>query len=478
MHNLSLVWLRRNLRLEDNKPMASAIANSHKIQPIFIFDKLILERFTNPNDRRLSFLMATLFGINKQLTKKGGKLLVFYGNSTSIIARIASSIRASAVYADQDFEPENIKRDRIIEDQLSGICQLKLLCDHLLFHPDHITNKGGKPFKVYTPYMKVFRAALRDETIKEATYSFTNKLYQSAFDSSNNTDYQVVNLDSGIENALKQIGYNYQKDSVWSVENPKKYLEDFVHKKINTYAYNRDFLYKEGTSSLSPYIRFGLISIRECYRQAFREENAEKWINELIWREFYATILYHFPHTQNLEFQPKFQNTLPWRQDSELLERFYLGKTGFPIVDAAVRQLLTDGWMHNRARLIVASFFSKNLFLDWRLGEEFFAQHLMDYDLSSNVGGWQWASSCGTDAQPFFRAFNPITQGQKFDFGAEYVKKYVPELENAPSKLIHNQKAVENNFAGKYNYPAPIVDYKESRDYSLAIFRSIKAVKT
>ncbi len=474
MHNLSLVWFRRNLRLEDNKVLAAALNNSHQIQPVFIFDELILKRFDNPNDRRLSFIMATLVKINENLIKKGGKLLILYGNSTVIIPKLAQAIGAKAVYADEDFEPDTIKRDKLIDEQLKDICDFELIHDHLLFRPSHILNKQGKPFKVFGPYMKAFRALLNDQVIRKFHYQLEGKLLPVSKISSNEY-YQVVDLDAGIKSALAQIGYNYRKDLVWPVGDGKKRLENFIYKKIHKYEYARNFLAQDGTSSLSPYLRHGLLSIRECYRSALQEENNHKWINELIWKEFYATILYYFPYTQNLEFQVKFQGTLPWRSDPELLAKFCAGQTGFPIIDAAVRQLLIDGWMHNRARLIVASFFSKNLFLDWRLGEEFFAQYLMDYDLASNVGGWQWASSCGTDPQPFFRIFNPVTQGLRFDPDAEYIKKYVPELRDAPIKLLHNQKAIENNFAGKYKYSLPIIDYQQSRANSLAAFRSARS---
>ncbi len=228
-----------------------------------------------------------------------------------------------------------------------------------------------------------------------------------------------------------------------------------------------------GTSRLSPYLRFGLVSVRECMRQALSSANAEGWINELIWREFYHMILYHFPHTPMLEFQPQYQGTIAWSQDRTLLQAFTQGRTGYPVVDAAMRELLTTGWMHNRARMIVASFMTKDLLLDWRLGEEHFAQHLMDYECASNVGGWQWAASTGTDAQPYFRIFNPVLQSKKFDPEGTYIRTYVPELAMLPDKDLHEPWVR----ARPANYPPPIVDHFEMRDRALAMFKQAEQKK-
>ncbi|MGX6960332.1 MAG: cryptochrome/photolyase family protein [Rickettsia endosymbiont of Pentastiridius leporinus] len=442
MNKISIVWLRRNLRLRDNKSFAAAIRNSDKILPIFIFDTTILERFKNPRDRRLSFIANTLCLINDELKKLKGKLLIFHGDPLDIIPKLASSLKIENIYADADYESSNIERDQKVQELLDGNCTLHLYCDHLLAPPDKVLTKENKPYKVYTPYMHAFRKFIADhdsleqnKLLTEYSYNLEGKLYIPK-----DISLQTVDLNIGASETLKQIGYVYKEDELWQPKNAENVLDKFIARRINSYKINRDFLYLNGTSTISPYLRFGLISIRECYRKAFSASSnlgTVTWINELIWREFYATILYHFPNTVNQEFQEKYRRKIPWNNKQEYFDKFINAETGYPIIDAAVKQLLCDGWMHNRARMIVASFFSKNLLLDWRKGEEFFAQYLMDYELASNVGGWQWASSCGTDAQPYFRIFNSYTQGKNFDPDAEYIKKYLPTLKNVPPHIIH-----------------------------------------
>lgn len=475
MNKLSIVWLRRNLRLQDNKSFAAALCNSDKILPIFIFDTTILERFKNPYDRRLSFLANTLCLINEELKKLKGKLLVFHGDPIDIIPKIVSSLKIEAIYADADYEPSNIERDQKVGKLLGDT--LHLYCDHLLIKPDKILKKDNKPYKVYTPYMQAFRKFISDngtiahnKLLTQYCYNLEGKLYTPK-----DIELSTIDLNKGESEILKQIGYIYKEDELWQPKNAKSVLDKFIARRINNYKTNRDFLYLNGTSTISPYLRFGLISIRECYRKAFAVSSSPSsitWINELIWREFYAAILYHFPNTVNEEFQEKYRHKIPWSKREEYFDKFINAETGYPIIDAAVKQLVWDGWMHNRARMFVASFFSKNLLLDWRKGEEFFAQYLMDYELASNVGGWQWASSCGTDAQPYFRIFNPYTQGKNFDADSEYIKKYLPTLKNVPSHIIHNV-----NFHKMYdNYPKPIVDYGLSRARAIETFKKMTEI--
>lgn len=472
-----MVWLRRNLRLHDNKSFAAAIRNADKILPVFIFDTSILERFKNPHDRRLSFLANTLCLINDELKKLKGMLLVFYGEPLKIIPKIVSSLKIEDIYADEDYEPSNIERDKKIKQLLGDNCTLHLYCDHLLIRPAQVLTKENKPYKVYTPFMQAFRKFIGDNGIlahnkllTQYSYNLEDKLVIPK-----DIALTIIDLNKGESKVLKQIGYFYKEDELWKPKNAQNILNKFITNRINNYKTNRDFLYLNSTSTISPYLRFGLVSIRECYRKAFNTASNPgniTWINELIWREFYATILYCFPCTVNEEFIAKYRNKIAWNNNKEYLDKFINAATGYPIIDAAVKQLLCDGWMHNRTRMIVASFFSKNLLLDWRKGEEFFAQYLMDYELSSNVGGWQWASSCGTDAQPYFRIFNPYTQGKIFDPDAEYIKKYLPTLKNASPHIIHNI-----NFHTIYydNYPKPIVDYGLSRARALAVFKEIKS---
>jgi len=475
MGRISVVWLRRNLRLLDNKSFAAALRNSDKILPIFIFDTTILERFKNPHDRRLSFLANTLCLINDELKKLKGKLFIFHGNPLDIIPQLAYSLKIETIYTDEDYEPSSIERDKKVQEILGDNCKLQLYCDHLLVKPDKVLTKDNKPYKVYTPYMNAFRKFIADngdkthnKLLTEYSYNLEGKLYNLK-----DIELKTIDLERGESEALKQIGYIYKEDKLWQPKNAQNVLNKFITNRINRYKIDRDFLYLSGTSTISPYLRFGLISVRECYRKALNVSSnpgSITWINELIWREFYAAILYHYPNTANEEFMEKYRHRIPWNNKKEYFDKFVNAETGYPMIDAAVKQLVGDGWMHNRARMIVASFFSKNLLLDWRKGEEFFAQYLMDYELASNVGGWQWASSCGTDAQPYFRIFNPYTQGKNFDPDAEYIKHYLPTLKNIPPAIIHNI-----NFHKMYDdYPKPIVDYRLSRERAIETFKEIK----
>lgn len=451
----SLVWLRRNLRLEDNLAISAALAKGRPLQLIFIFDPDILSHFPNPNDARVSFIASALEEINKKLARYGGNILIFYDKPVNIIPKVATEFAAEDIFADEDFESYSIYRDNEVKAALSQT-KLHLICDHLLLHPSKTIKNDGSAFKVFTPFMRNFKAAIEPYHFMESKYNLEGKILPSQ----NNTD---------IQNILSQIGYNYNENKLWQIGDAQNKLNNFIQNKIAHYSSARDFMDQEGTSAISPFLRFGIISIRECYRKAWETREYSSWINELIWREFYASILYHFPATHNEEFQAKYIN-FPWKQDAKLLEKFTSAKTGFPIIDAAVKQLTTTGWMHNRARMIVASFFTKNLLLDWRLGEEFFAQYLMDYDLASNVGGWQWAASCGTDAQPYFRIFNPILQSEKFDPEGKFIKKYLPELSTVSAKDIHDGSKIAANY--NINYPRPMIDYSLSREIALKTFKN------
>lgn len=478
METLSLLWLRRNLRLTDNKPLSVALKASDKILPIFIFDPELLKKFNHPYDRRLSFIASALCLINQQLQAFGGQIIILHGRPAEIMPALLKALHSKVVYADQDFEPENVQRDYLVDQQIKEFAQLQLLNDHLLIDPNIITNKSGEPYRVYTPYMKEFRKALSHELIAEQSCDLTNKLAKIDLSSLVQSGLKIVSTDSnsGPKDILSQIGYTHFDDALWKVSQARNQLATFINQRLSSYKDTRDSLANNSTSGISPYLRFGLISIRECYRRALNCEETMgsiSWVNELIWREFYAMILHHFPDTPKQEFQTKYQGNIPWQKNPKILEKFLTGATGFPIIDAAIQQLIQDGWMHNRARMIVASFVTKNLFIDWRLGEKFFSQYLIDHEVASNVGGWQWAGSCGTDAQPYFRIFNPFFQGQRFDPHGTYVKKYLPVLANLPASIIHDQRSVEENFNGAADYPAPITSYSESRQKAIEIFRAI-----
>lgn len=470
-----VVWFRRNLRLHDNKALDAAIRSGKNIIPLFIFDSDILKYFPNPQDKRVSFIVDHLDHINKRLFKTHQtKLLICYGSPKDIINTLCDNFNIDAIYADEDYEPHNIQRDQNISEAISPR-KLNLYCDHLIYHPGQITKKDGTAFKVFTPFMKEFRRKLLDEPIyiaeinlqKGRFYQWDDQLSQTL----NKTTLISCNPNNKISDFISTFNYQYQQAGLWHPDFADKHLTDFLHNQISAYPENRNWIDGRGCSKLSPYLRFGTLSPRQVMSQALMQENNDTFVNELIWREFYAMILYRFPETIKWEFLEKYRNNFPWEQNLEIFNKFKNGQTGLPIIDAAMRQLLLEGWMSNRARMVVANFFTKNLMLDWRLGEQHFAQHLMDYELSSNLGGWQWCASVGTDAQPYFRMFNPILQSEKFDPEAKFIKKYVLELANTPRHYLHNPDLLKKSGHKPGNYPDIIVDIKQTRQKAIATFK-------
>ncbi len=460
---ISLLWLRRDLRLRDNLSLFLSLLQPEKIQPIFIFDQHILSRFTNPSDQRISFILDTIRAIDQELKKKHSELLVFYGKPEILIPKISHALKVKTVFAGKDYEPYGIKRDNIIGKELD----LQLNNDHLLIAPDKVYKDDGKPYKIFTPYFKKWQSQI--EPLDYAEYH-------------NSNDYNRYADSKQIKHSLAQQniyplklsedlpGYRYQESEYWSLNNLSDKLNIFIDTKLSHYADRRNIL-DDSTSCLSPYLRFGQLSIRQCYRAAISRANNQQWLAELAWRDFYAMILYHYPEIASLEMQSQYRD-IQWSRNLELFAKITSAQTGYPIIDAAVNQLLKTGWMHNRARMIVASFMTKNLWLDWRLGEEFFAQHLMDYELSSNVGGWQWSASVGVDAQPYFRIFNPFLQSRKFDPNGNYIRKYLPALRSLSNDEIHQPKSLAS--LNKNNkYPIPIVDYNISRKGAIESFKRL-----
>ena len=453
---LSLVWLRRDLRLHDHHVLHQALQYPEAVQLVFVFDTDILQQFPSPDDSRLSFIADALLNINAELTKRGGSLLVLYGRSEELIPQLAKQLCAKRVVAAKDFEPKTDRRDQQVLQKLKVIgVEMELVLDHLLVAPDAVT-RAGAAYKVFTPYAKAWRAYLAAPepypVADDGRYAQISAI-----------DNQLA-LSNGVAQLLQQIGRSYNPKPMFVAAEGQAKLSEFVNSRLRHYATNRDFMAKAGTSALSPYLRFGLLSVRECYNAAVGEEESVSWINELIWREFYAMILWHYPACAEKDFQEAYRDKIIWEKNAAHLECWQQGKTGYPIVDAAMRQLVQEGWMHNRARMIVASFLTKDLLIDWRLGEQFFALHLMDYELASNVGGWQWAASTGTDSQPYFRVFNPQLQSEKFDPNGDYIRRYVPELQSCASPFIH----------APTQYYKPIVEHGMARKRAIAAFASAK----
>lgn len=471
-HFHSLVWLRRDLRLHDHAALAEALKGEGRIQPVFVFDSGILERFSSKKDRRITFISSALWKMHTDLTEKNSGLLVVYGRAAVIVPILAKALRAKQLVCSEDFEPETRRRDAVVREALEkeGIAFTTVL-DHLVFSPRDVRKADGTPYLIFTPYSKAWRAKLGRQRIEERKAKLgADRLaeFSMAAKAASDAGLTVIDMERGAEGIVRQVGYEYNPHPLWSAGDGAERLRGFIGRSINNYASSRDLVAEEGTSMLSPYLRHGLVSIREALRLAVEQEKAGAWINELIWREFYAMILYYFPESAQKEWQKKYRE-LHWVENSEQWKAFAEGRTGFPIVDAAMRQLLETGWMHNRARMIVASFLTKDLHLDWRLGEEHFAQWLMDYELASNVGGWQWAASTGTDAVPYFRVFNPLAQSKKFDPAGEYIRRWVPELRHVKGEDIHQPSPLVR----LKDYPAPIVDHGRERLRALEMYKTV-----
>lgn len=457
---LSLVWLRRDLRLHDHAAFFHALAKPGHVQPVFVFDTDILARFSDRADRRLSFIANALIEIDRELRKRGGGLLVLHGGAREVMPKLKSALGAAEIFAAEDYEPAAIARDTKVAPTL--------VKDQVIFDPREVLKDDGTPYKVFTPYSKAWAARLTPAS--GAPYEIRDKGryadHDAICDKAKAAGLRVLDPADGAKGMLEDIGYQSVYLPLWPVPQASERVGAFIAAKVKQYKDKRNMVAEEGTSRLSPYLRFGLVSVRECLQAARSIAGSETWISELIWREFYAMILYHFPESVSKEWNPAYR-TLHWRGDTKLLQAWKDGMTGFPLVDAAMRELKTTGWMHNRARMVVASFLTKDLLIDWRLGEEHFAQLLMDYEQASNVGGWQWAASTGTDAQPWFRIFNPILQSEKFDPEGKYIRRYVPELKDVPLEEIHMPGAL---FKPK-EYPAPIVDHSEMRERALTMFK-------
>lgn len=463
----SLVWLRRDLRLHDHAALNAALADGAPVQAVFVFDTDILNRFPDPQDRRLRFIAHRLCQMEQKLQQYGGGLLVLHGSAKHIIPTLAEVLKPNAIHAGEDYEPSARARDAAVMKALPQIFHRHK--DHVIMAPDEVV-KDGDAYKVFTPYSKKWRDALTPSAFAPYPVKLKGRLADCKAAAKKAEESGLKRVPTHSPNAmLEAIGYRDSEEPLWNVDDVQQRLKQFLSHHISGYTESRNMLADEdGTSRLSPYLRFGLLSIREVAGAAMDKggAGAQKWLSELIWREFYAMILYHYPDSAQQEWQVQYRG-LDWRQDKAAFQRWCEGQTGYPVVDAAMRQLLCDGWMHNRARMIVASFLIKDLLIDWRLGEEHFAQYLMDYEQASNVGGWQWAASTGTDAQPYFRIFNPVLQSQKFDPEGEYIRRYVPELAGLDAKTIHEPWKMGE----VKGYPTPMVDHKAARAKALEMFK-------
>lgn len=423
---ISIFWFRRDLRLNDNHGLLKALQSGLKVIPIFIFDKNILDKLQDKNDKRINFIYQQIKSIKSKLNSHDSDLQVFYGNPEDIWNELIKEHNVKALYFNHDYEKYGLDRDEKITNILSqnNIASYSFK-DQCIFEKTEVLSGSGTPYTVFSPYARKWKEQMTVDSYK----AYESEKEMGNFEKTNASD--LISLD--------QMGFK-QGNEVFD-------KPDFNDSIIANYGEQRDIPAIRGTTRLSVHLRFGTVSIRKCLSKAL---DSEKWLNELIWRDFYMNILYNFPHiNEGKSFRLQYDN-IKWRNNETEFEAWCQGKTGFPIVDAGMRELNETGFMHNRVRMIVASFLCKDLLIDWRWGEAYFAQKLLDFDFSANNGGWQWASGSGCDAAPYFRVFNPDSQTLKFDKDLKYIKKWVPEL-------------------NELNYK-PIVDHKMARERALKIY--------
>ena len=428
-NEIAIFWFRRDLRLEDNHGFYKALISGMKVLPIFIFDTDILQKLDDKGDRRVDFIFHALDEMNLKLEVNfGSGIQFFHGKPLEVFAELTSKHNIKAVFCNEDYEPYAIERDREVKEFLSGKgIQFSAFKDQVVFHKDEVLKNDGKPYTVYTPYSKVW----------------LERFYRTGVES-----FESEKL---LDNLVKILPTNFDIQSIGFEKTDLVFKRPDVNESIiGNYDNSRNLLFLEkGTSRLGVHLRFGTISVRSIAKMASKLNQV--YLKELIWREFFMQILWHFPHVVNSSFKPKYDN-IRWENDETLFKRWCDGTTGFPAVDAGMRQLNATGFMHNRARMITASFLTKHLLIDWRWGEAYFASKLLDYELSSNNGNWQWAAGSGCDAAPYFRIFNPEEQQKKFDPDFIYVKRWIPEF-------------------GTSRYPQPIVDHKTARHRALERFK-------
>ncbi len=425
----AIFWFRRDLRLHDNHGLHEALNNGLPVIPLFIFDGEILGKLDNKADARVEFIHKALAEIHATCQQYGSSLLVEHGHPLDVWQRLIDRYQPGAVYANHDYEPYARERDaqigRILKE--NGI-EFRTFKDQVIFEKSEVMKGDGTPYTVYTPYRKSWERQLRNEhLIHRPSENLLDKLWKT---------------DALTMPSLDDIGFDEA-----GIDFPDRALREAI---VIEYDKQRDFPAVDGTSRLSVHLRFGTVSTRELVKRAL--ELNEVWLSELIWREFFMMILWHFPHVVGKAFKEKYE-AVPWRNDEADFQRWCKGQTGYPMVDAGMRELNTTGFMHNRVRMVTASFLTKHLLIDWRWGEAYFAEKLLDFDLSANNGNWQWAAGCGCDAAPYFRVFNPTTQIQKFDDQHRYIKRWIPELNSL-------------------DYPTPMVEHKFARQRALDAYKS------
>jgi len=465
-----MVWFRTDIRVDDNPALTSAMNQCKEIVGIYIFSQTQWE-IHNESNIKHEFLLRNLDKLKDSLQELNVPLVAFNSDSYRTLPQDLSSFasmnKIDHVFCNNEFGINETKRDKNSSDLLKkqGI-QFSSFNDQVIYEPGFLTTGQGNPFSVFTPFKRRWVENFDMNFLEIPRPSKLKKM-------------PLVKSDLSALKFVKTHSVNMDLWPAGEIAAQEK-LASFLQSKAKSYSESRNSPIIDGTSRISPYLALGILSPKRCILEGLKLNNFEftagnkgicKWIDEIVWREFYRNIMHSFPKvSQNQPFQD-YTKSIKWRYSREELEAFYAGKTGFPIVDAGIRQMLVEGWMHNRLRMVVAMFFTKNMLHDWRLGEKFFMEHLIDGDFCSNNGGWQWSSSTGTDSAPYFRIFNPVTQSQNFDPNGEFIKKFIPELKDVPISQIHQPK---DDLFSSTDYPSPILNLKESRLRAIQAFKDAR----
>jgi len=508
-HEIGLLWFRRDLRPHDLAALDRALTECRRVMAVFVFDREILDALPDRTDARVAFIHAALLELDAALRARGSGLIVVHDRAAAAVPALAARLGAAAVYAARDYEPDAVRRDAAVAAALDADRRvLRLVKDHVVFETDEVLTAAGRPFSVFTPYRHAWRRRLE---ALEATHA-AGDAGPPPLAARRGLDEAAGRLaapPAGLRPAaaaragggepldgvppLDAIGFAAPDPAAAALpagaRGGARLLADFLER-IGRYRAARDFPAQKGPSYLSVHLRFGTVSIRELAREALRvaradpgsSEGADTWLSELVWRDFYFQVLHHHPHAATRAFRPEY-DAIRWEEGAAadaLFDTWCEARTGYPLVDAAILQIRTSGYMHNRLRMVTASFLCKDLGIDWRRGERWFAARLNDYDLAANSGGWQWAASTGCDAQPWFRIFNPVTQSQRFDPDGRFIRRYLPQLAHFSDDRIHAPwlaSPAEQRQAGCVigrDYPAPVVDHARARAHTLERYGAVR----